>query len=88
MCPSKVENGGHRGWIIPIGGAEEKEENPRILERFVRLAGGDKANVVIIPTASRLPDTGERYEAIFNDLGWRHQCRRRHPVRAHDRVWQ
>ena len=69
MCPSKVENGHQRGWIIPIGGAEEKQENPRILERFVRLGGGDKANVVIIPTASRLPDTGARYEQIFNELG-------------------
>ena len=31
MCPSKVEDGEQRGWIIPIGGAEEKENNPRIL---------------------------------------------------------
>ena len=69
MCPSKVEDGEQRGWIVPIGGAEEKDENPRILERFVRLGGGDKADVVIIPTASRLEDTGERYEEIFKELG-------------------
>lgn len=29
MCPSKTPDGGEeRGWIIPIGGAEEKENNP------------------------------------------------------------
>ncbi len=69
MCPSKVEDGEQRGWIVPIGGAEEKDDNPRILERFADLGGGADANVVIIPTASRLPDTGERYEKIFIDLG-------------------
>ena len=69
MCPSKVEDGEQRGWIVPIGGAEEKDDNPRILERFANLAGGADANVVIIPTASRLSDTGERYEKIFSDLG-------------------
>ncbi len=69
MCPSKVENGEQRGWIVPIGGAEEKDDNPRILERFVELGGAADAHVVVIPTASRLPDTGERYEKIFNDLG-------------------
>jgi cyanophycinase len=69
MCPSKVEDGEQRGWIIPIGGAEEKENNPRILERFVKLCGGNTADIVVIPTASKLADTGERYEKIFTDLG-------------------
>ena len=35
MCPSKVADGDERGWIIPIGGAENKEDNPRILTRFL-----------------------------------------------------
>ncbi|MEO7917782.1 MAG: cyanophycinase, partial [Dokdonella sp.] len=69
MCPSKVQNGDQRGWIIPIGGAEEKDDNPLILERFVELSGGAAADIVIIPTASRLSDTGARYEKIFNDIG-------------------
>ena len=69
MCPSKVEDGEQRGWIIPIGGAEEKENNPRILERFVKLCGGSAADIVVIPTAIRLLDTGDRYEKIFTDLG-------------------
>jgi cyanophycinase len=69
MCPSKIPDGEERGWIIPIGGAEEKENNPKILARFVGLCGGEDADIVVIPTASRLPDTGERYETIFRDLG-------------------
>jgi len=69
MSPSKVLEGEKRGFIIPIGGAEEKEHDPRILKRFVELCGGSKADIVIIPTASRLRDTGSRYETIFKDLG-------------------
>jgi cyanophycinase len=71
MRPSLVPEGSQRGWIIPIGGAEEKErENaPAILERFVKVSGGGDANIVIIPTASRLLSTGPNYERIFRDLG-------------------
>lgn len=67
--PSKVREGEERGWIIPIGGAEEKENDPRILQRFVDLCGGEDANIVVFPTASRLLDTGPRYEEIFRELG-------------------
>ncbi len=69
MCASKVAEGKQRGWIIPIGGAEEKENSPQILRRFVQLAGGDGADIVVIPTASQLSSTGARYERIFADLG-------------------
>ena len=69
MCASKVAEGKQRGWIIPIGGAEEKENAPQILKRFLRLAGGDQADIVVIPTASQLRSTGPRYERIFGDLG-------------------
>jgi cyanophycinase len=62
-------DGKERGWIIPIGGAEEKENSPQILRRFVQLAGGDAADIVVIPTASQLRDTGPRYERIFGELG-------------------
>jgi cyanophycinase len=67
--PSKPVNGEQRGWIIPIGGAEEKETNPRILARFVELSGGADADIVIIPTASRLKESGTRYEALFRGMG-------------------
>ncbi len=69
MCASKVAEGRTRGWIIPIGGAEEKENSPQILRRFVELAGGRDADIVVIPTASQLASTGPRYERIFAELG-------------------
>jgi cyanophycinase len=69
MCPSKVQAGEERGWIIPIGGAEEKENDRAILARFVELCGGEDANIVVIPTASKLLNTGPRYVEIFRDLG-------------------
>ena len=68
MCPSKVAEGEQRGWIVPIGGAEDKEIRRQILKRFVQLCGGRDANIAIIPTASRLPDTGQRYEELFDRL--------------------
>jgi cyanophycinase len=68
MCPSKVAEGEERGWIVPIGGAEDKEMRRRILKRFVQLCGGRDADIAIIPTASRLPDTGQRYEELFDRL--------------------
>lgn len=69
MCPSPVPEGTDRGWIIPIGGGEEKESKPAILKRFVDLCGGDQADIVVLPTASRLVETGERYEALFSGMG-------------------
>jgi cyanophycinase len=69
MCASKVANGQQRGWIIPIGGAEDKDNSPAILKRFVELAGGSDADIVVIPTASQMRDTGPRYERLFGELG-------------------
>ncbi len=69
MSPSPTPDGATRGWIIPIGGSEEKENNATILERFVQICGGRDAKIVVIPTASKLHDTGDRYRAIFTDLG-------------------
>ena len=69
MCASKVADGRQRGWIIPIGGAEEKDNAPAILNRFVQLAGGDRADIVVVPTASQMRGTGVRYERLFAALG-------------------
>ncbi|MFS8138141.1 MAG: cyanophycinase [Thermomonas sp.] len=68
MCPSRIPDGEQRGWIIPIGGAEEKESRRRILKRFVQLCGGRDARIAIIPTASRLANTGQRYVELFDRL--------------------
>jgi cyanophycinase len=67
--PSKIQDGCTRGWIVPIGGAENKENDRHILERFVEVSGGPDADIVVIPTASRLHETGPRYERLFGDLG-------------------
>ncbi len=67
--PSKIPEGATRGWIVPIGGAENKENDRHILERFVRVSGGHDANIVVIPTASRMHETGPRYEKLFTELG-------------------
>jgi cyanophycinase len=69
MSASKVAEGQQRGWIIPIGGAEDKDNSPAILKRFVELAGGSDADIAVIPTASQMRDTGPRYERLFGDLG-------------------
>lgn len=58
-----------RGWIAPVGGAEKKGRHPGVLTRFAELCGGDDARIVIIATASSLPDTAERYAAVFGKLG-------------------
>ena len=67
--PSPDIDGHKRGYVIPIGGAEEKIDNPEILQRFVDIAGGANATISIIPTASQLADTGDRYIDIFRELG-------------------
>jgi cyanophycinase len=69
MCPSRVAEGATRGWIVPIGGAENKENDRRILRRFVEASGGEDADIVVIPTASKMHETGPRYEALFRELG-------------------
>jgi cyanophycinase len=71
MSASRVIEGAERGWIIPIGGAEEKEDSPQILRRFVALAGGRGADIAVIPTASAVSSTGPRYERLFADMGAR-----------------
>ena len=59
------------GYIVPIGGAEEKFRDPAILARFVELCGGKDARIAVIPTASQLAETGPKYRQIFSDIGSR-----------------
>jgi cyanophycinase len=58
-----------RGPVLAIGGAEDKVDDKIILSTFAQLAGGPAARIVIIPTASSLEDTGDRYRAIFAAMG-------------------
>ena len=62
-----------------IGGAEDKFRDRVILNRFVTLAGGEAATIAVISTASSLGlEAGERYRAIFGELG----VRAVHPIHA------
>ena len=60
---------GGRGPIMAIGGAEDKARERLILRRFVALAGGPDARIAIVPTASGIEDAGQRYKALFLELG-------------------
>jgi cyanophycinase len=58
------------GTVIIIGGAEDKIRDRVILSRFVTLAGGADARIVVLSTASSLgQEAGERYRQIFGELG-------------------
>jgi cyanophycinase len=69
MCPSEVNDPQQRGFIIPIGGGEDKVREMKIHRKFVELSGSQEADIVVIPTASRQDSTGPDYNEIFRDLG-------------------
>jgi cyanophycinase len=60
-----------RGFIVPIGGAEDKEGDRAILKRFVSICGGRGARIAVVPTASHLKETGPDYERHFRRIGVR-----------------
>ena len=72
MCPADKLSNIERGYIIPIGGAEEKLNSSEILDRFIDICGGKSARISIIPTASELDDTGSNYEKLFRKIGIKH----------------
>lgn len=52
--------------LLVIGGAEDKRRRVIVLKRFVRLAGGRDARVVVIPTASSMAEEAfEVYQSVF-----------------------
>src|SRR5258708_19713138 len=69
MRPGRPTKSATRGFIIPIGGAESRVQKPVILGGFVKVCGGSRAHIAVIPTASSLDDTGDLYETVFRDLG-------------------
>jgi cyanophycinase len=61
--------GGH---LLVIGGAEDKYNERRILKKFLELAGGDNAEVLIVPVASDFPEfAADVYTQAFRNLGVR-----------------
>jgi cyanophycinase len=59
---------GSRGYLVLIGGAEDKKGDKIILSRIVKL--NNAKNAVVIPTASNYPKgLAEDYERAFRELG-------------------
>lgn len=59
-----------KGTLVIIGGAEDKEESCLILRKFVELAGGEKAKLVILTAATQYPvEVGTTYQKVFSRLG-------------------
>ncbi len=72
MSPARIDRTGpnlDRGYIVPVGGAEDKLADTNILKKFVEICGGKEARIAIIPTASVLAETGPKYERIFTGIG-------------------
>jgi cyanophycinase len=58
------------GVLMAIGGAEDKLGDKAVLARFVELAGGPQARVLIVSTASSLgEEVTDLYRTAFADLG-------------------
>jgi cyanophycinase len=56
--------------LMLIGGAEDKLGNRAILRRFVALAGGNDARIVIIAAASEIHGIiSQTYQRIFREIG-------------------
>ncbi|CCH79660.1 Cyanophycinase [Nostocoides japonicum T1-X7] len=59
--------------LLIIGGAEDRVGRAALLRRFVRRAGGRRARIVIIPTASGYQDeVVAAYREVFTRLGVSH----------------
>jgi cyanophycinase len=57
------------GSLIIIGGAEDKKNDKTILKEFVRMAGGDKAHIVVMTVATELPaEVGDEYLRVFRSI--------------------
>lgn len=62
--------GRSRGTLVIIGGAEDKKGECEILRKFVDLAGGKEARLVIVTSATSQPFVvGENYRQLFLRLG-------------------
>ena len=72
--PATPDTTHSRGFLIPIGGAEKRKKSGAIHGRFVELCGGSKAQILVIPTASRLNETGPSYVELFESIGARALC--------------
>jgi cyanophycinase len=65
-----VDDGDTPGRLLIIGGAEDRQCGTGLLERFVELCGGGDARIVLVTTATGMPDQVHAdYERVFRKLG-------------------
>lgn len=58
------------GYLVIIGGAEDKYNERRLLRKFVALAGEGAARILIVPVASDYPEfSADVYTQTFRNLG-------------------
>lgn len=56
--------------LFVVGGAEDRTGRATLLRRFVKLAGGRRARIVLVPTASAFPEeVAATYTEVFTRLG-------------------
>ena len=55
-----------RGHLVLNGGGSKPDV---VMEKFITLAGGSGASIVVFPTASEESDTGEYYVTLFSSYG-------------------
>jgi cyanophycinase len=68
--PERIDREIIGGHLLVIGGAEDKYNERRILRKFLTLAGGESAEVLIIPVASDYPEfAADVYTQAFRNLG-------------------
>ena len=59
-----------RGTIVAIGGGEDKLKEKHVLQKIVQLAGGAKARIALVPSASQFPaNLATVYSRVFKELG-------------------
>lgn len=65
-----ADDGVPQGRLFIIGGGEDRCCGAGVLERFVELAGGDRARITLVTTATGIPDeVHAEYEQVFRKLG-------------------
>lgn len=69
--PGRAQVGrGVPGRLLIIGGAEDRCCGAGLLERFVELCGGDEARIVLVTSATGMPEQVHAdYERVFRKLG-------------------
>ncbi|GAA1804343.1 cyanophycinase [Actinomadura chokoriensis] len=61
---------GRKGRLLIIGGAENRTCGSGPLETFVELAGAEDARIVVVTTATEVPEeVADEYTAVFGRLG-------------------